>query len=1375
MKRAFISLLSAFVIMLVGCTEDPVLTLRSGNNTIDIPSNGGSASISISCNNTWSASSSASWITVSPSSGAAGDCNITITTAANSETVERQGVVTVQSEGLTLNISVKQAEANAIILSQKDVNISDEGGTIVVNVKANVNYTVDISNGTGWLENIGSKAMTSKDYTFSVKKNDNYDDRTAVITFKDATSGISESVTVHQAQKGAIILSKNSVQVPDEGGSIEVELKSSLEYSINILSGSEWVKRTDTKALNTYKHSFSVAANDTYDSREARVAFNSKTTNVSDTLTIRQAHRRGLIVTERQKHLDAAGGTFDVELQSNVDYNIIMPAGVSWLKRLDTKGLETYNHTFSVEENKTYDDRSTSVIFKSKDGALTDTLFVTQRQLNALILSDKSYSLDDEAHDITVKIRSNITYSVEVEAGIDWVSEVRTKALSEYTHVFRVAANPDHAIRKAAVYFKSDTPNLIDSLVIEQGLSGVASLSTNETANCYIVEKEGVYTFNATVIGNGNKGIVQGYHFHVTDASIDPKNVKLLWQDHEIVSNLMLQNGRVFFNASSQKGNAVIAVTDSEGKILWSWHIWATDRPEEIRLTEATHAYLDRNLGATTVTLGLETSNGMYYQWGRKDPFNPDQRKMESVSSPLSINMLVENPTTMFFPNESVWVNNDEALWGDPDGEASSATFKTIYDPCPQGYTIPSDAAWYEYYDASMWDGHRYYSRMDRSITVTCEVSGITASKNGKLISYPVAGALTKEENLPSSYYLRNNTGRAFGVIYGGPGELCSYSANYGVTKSMGNPIRCVKEETYMAFPPTVETLDASDIKVKDLVVRGKVTNNGNTPIKAAGFYWGLSQNDLNNRIEATFSPDGFSHHLDNLPVHSTVYVRAFAENESGRGFGELKMIRLNSATEYTRIVLDSLSRFMFCQYTDYGQGFNGEGAIRLFYGDYPGNTLSVNLPNWNNLMTSNTLSDPSSKYTSYPLYYYYRIINKVNSTLDNYVTLADASDPNIDHYKAELLGYRAYAYTMLAQLYCKSWDASGNGSSSGLPLRIYAADDVTTASTLAETYQQIYADLETAINLMKQSSIIRDHIGEMDLRVLYAIYAKAALNRKDFSKAIDYAKLARTGFPLMTNGEYNSGFNQSNQEWIWGVNPYYATEQYTLYYYGYYSYIGYNSNSSQIRNYPKCISKELFNQIPATDIRKGLFLNSDGYSYNASTGEAQSNLKSYAINYARSDGRKGLTSNAKVYAYMNFKFAATFMPGGGQMNFIRAAEMVLIEAEANYFIGNEGETRNLLNYLNKDSRRDPSYNCTATGAALLDELKTYRRIELWGEGFDWFDTKRWGDPVSRKAFVNGGNFIEELAGTWSASEKNDFVWVMPNDYTAVIRTGSGI
>jgi hypothetical protein len=129
----------------------------------------------------------------------------------------------------------------------------------------------------------------------------------------------------------------------------------------------------------------------------------------------------------------------------------------------------------------------------------------------------------------------------------------------------------------------------------------------------------------------------------------------------------------------------------------------------------------------------------------------------------------------------------------------------------------------------------------------------------------------------------------------------------------------------------------------------------------------------------------------------------------------------------------------------------------------------------------------------------------------------------------------------------------------------------------------------------------------------------------------------------------------------------------------------------------------------------------------------------------------------------MQFKVAATDLPGVGNMNHFRSAEMYLIEAEAKYFQNKPAsDIQNLLVTLNNTSGRDPSYTCTKTGTDLLNEIKMYRGIELWGEGFDWFDMKRWNDPIVRNTYANGGNFIAALALTIPPSASNKWTWKLP-------------
>ena len=360
----------------------------------------------------------------------------------------------------------------------------------------------------------------------------------------------------------------------------------------------------------------------------------------------------------------------------------------------------------------------------------------------------------------------------------------------------------------------------------------------------------------------------------------------------------------------------------------------------------------------------------------------------------------------------------------------------------------------------------------------------------------------------------------------------------------------------------------------------------------------------------------------------------------------------------------------------------------------------------------------------------------------------------------------------MLAQIYCKRWVDSENGSCPGLVLRLDESVGDLPLTSLADAYAQIYADLDEAISLYQESGRERDkdEFFLPDIDVAYATYARAALNRCDWSNASKYAKLARVGHPLMDNNELlSNGFCTHNNEWIWG--GYSASDQ-TLYYYSYHAYIAYNSNAGNVRNYPKCISRELFNQIPATDVRRQWWLDPTGYTYTTTTGVAANSTQLAKDTRAR---YPDLLSNATVYAYMQFKVRCNDTPGVGELNNFRSSEMLLIEAEAEYMMNNASGAQAALVALNKTSGRDPEYSCNKTGIDLLNEIKLYRRIELWGEGFDWFDLKRWKDTLVRHTYEDGGNFLATLAVTIKPEEKNEWRYMIPTretDYNKAVRDG---
>ena len=203
---------------------------------------------------------------------------------------------------------------------------------------------------------------------------------------------------------------------------------------------------------------------------------------------------------------------------------------------------------------------------------------------------------------------------------------------------------------------------------------------------------------------------------------------------------------------------------------------------------------------------------------------------------------------------------------------------------------------------------------------------------------------------------------------------------------------------------------------------------------------------------------------------------------------------------------------------------------------------------------------------------------------------------------------------------------------------------------------------------------------------------------------------------------------------------------------------LAYNSSSTLVCTYPACINRELYDALPESDIRRGLFLDPLEYTYNTggitNNGLGGSALTSYAQGLY-----PDLNTSAKVYAYMSFKFKCIDKVGAMPFNLFRSSEMYLIEAEANCHLTppKEAEARQLLKELIRDSGRDPQYTCDKSGQALLDEIKFYRRIELWGEGFSWFDFKRRKDTIVRHTFD-----MTNAAITINPEDANNWMWVIP-------------
>ncbi|MBQ6045660.1 MAG: RagB/SusD family nutrient uptake outer membrane protein [Bacteroidales bacterium] len=470
--------------------------------------------------------------------------------------------------------------------------------------------------------------------------------------------------------------------------------------------------------------------------------------------------------------------------------------------------------------------------------------------------------------------------------------------------------------------------------------------------------------------------------------------------------------------------------------------------------------------------------------------------------------------------------------------------------------------------------------------------------------------------------------------------------------------------------------------------------------------------------------------------------------------------------TQNCELAINGMCKMMTTQYLS-TQGLNGEGTIKTWYGNFGNDLQRCNQTGWASLWNHTMNESVNSTYLIYPWYYYYKLIGNANQVIEN-IDNAEGPEAERQYYKAQALVFRAHAFTMLMQLYAYRWQDSSNGSAPGIALRLDTSIGDIALSTQAECYAQIYADCDEAISLFKASGIDRgaDEFYKPNLNVAYAVKARAALVREDWATVVACAPEARKGHPLMSKDQYmDGGFSDENNEWIWGV--YEASDQ-TIYYYSFFAYQASNASSSMQRTYPLAISKELYDQIPETDVRRRMWLEPTEEEWAACNANGQA--ASAFANRAKAEFGDKLYSTSQIYGYMQFKFLCTFTPGGGSFNIYRSAEMMLSEAEAQCHLGNDAAAQALLKELNKNL--DSAYDCTKTGADLLTEVKLYRRIDLWGEGFDWYDYKRWNEPIVRKTKAQGGSFAAAFAVTINVGDGNKWTWKIPKrelDYNGLI------
>lgn len=410
----------------------------------------------------------------------------------------------------------------------------------------------------------------------------------------------------------------------------------------------------------------------------------------------------GLGAVTNLYELPDEGTEIHVDVISTMQYDIICNA--DWLS---TPAVSQDRDGFKVRtETNIGLSRQTTIILAIEKTSHYDTVTVFQNGTTTVTMlkgteeGTETIALNSEANDCELEVK----YYNSDQA---WISDY---AVAGNDITFTYSQNTTASPRFASIiisYIDGTGKRLSHPFDIIQ-----SNPSDSNMPSSYVDLTEGEKWANSYILSESDATTycVEPKHVSGTGMSDRVRTAELLWETEPgIFSNVVYnraENKIIFDKKASAKGNAVIAVKNFTGTVIWSYHLWASgENVGEIEV--GGYKFLDRNIGALSNTAPVDVESdaaGLYYQWGRKDPFPgpvnlkssngvkrdvyPNVVEIESQQNGVTLETTIQNPAIYYWGSS----NSGKEDWSSVQNDSYWNTeAKTDFDPCPYGYVVPDD------------------------------------------------------------------------------------------------------------------------------------------------------------------------------------------------------------------------------------------------------------------------------------------------------------------------------------------------------------------------------------------------------------------------------------------------------------------------------------------------------------------------------------------------------------------------------------------------------------------------------------------------------------------------------------------------------------
>ena len=392
-----------------------------------------------------------------------------------------------------------------------------------------------------------------------------------------------------------------------------------------------------------------------------------------------------------------------------------------------------------------------------------------------------------------------------------------------------------------------------------------------------------------------------------------------------------------------------------------------------------------------------------------------------------------------------------------------------------------------------------------------------------------------------------------------------------------------------------------------------------------------------------------------------------------------------------------------------------------------------------------------------------YQQINSANSVLVGIP--ADTENAELQMYRAQALGFRAFDYWMLAQNFQINY--YGHEKLACVPIITEenmedAAANGCPRATSEEVYTQILSDLNSAIELAEKSKLSVSQLMDskprrmLNIDALYGLRARVYLTMHKYAEAAadaDKAISLSSCTPYSIEEVSKPSFTSLNDHsWMWGIATAETDRVVTSGIVNFPSHICSFAHGYVTVGAWRGTNAKFFNAIPDSDVRRGWFLDENLHSENITEAQ-EAYLKSYGTGSVKDTG-------TGIFPYVNVKYDSYNSvleqnTNASDIPLMRIEEMYYIKAEGLAMSGQVAQGLEVLTNFEK-TYRNPDFSTKAASAEEVQEvIWNKRRLEFWGEGVSWLDIKRLNKGIDRRGLGFPAAFVYNVA-----PDKENEAWV---------------